>query len=256
MGPNYQSWVDPTTQSINSSTHSINSNQLDTVDAAAGPSLNNDNVSVVSVSPRSGSSSLSSSSTSELALNWRHFMTKINPFVDWFQIQNSKYIPGYIKKIWLIIKSPVILIFCTTIPVVDIEEEGGEQAWCQILHGIQLILGSQFLAFVLPTMFGLSGNIAVIDFQLWQLVLVISLLLVVGLLCTSKPQKAPFYQPILAFIGFVVAIAWIYVIANEIVSILKAFGVYFGLSDAILGLTILAWGNSIGDLVADVAICK
>ena len=76
------------------------------------------------------------------------------------------------------------------------------------------------------------------------------------LLFTSRPQKAPAYHFILAFMGFAVAIAWIYVIANEIVSLLKAFGVYFGLSDAILGLTVLAWGNSLGDLIADVAICK
>ncbi len=31
---------------------------------------------------------------------------------------------------------------------------------------------------------------------------------------------------------------------------------FFGLSDAILGVTVLAWGNSIGDLIADVAIAK
>ena len=34
------------------------------------------------------------------------------------------------------------------------------------------------------------------------------------------------------------------------------FGVIFGLTDAILGLTILAWGNSIGDLIADTAMAK
>ena len=53
-----------------------------------------------------------------------------------------------------------------------------------------------------------------------------------------------------------IAVGWIYLIANEIVSLLKAFGVFFGLSDAILGLTILSWGNSIADLVADVAIAR
>ena len=60
----------------------------------------------------------------------------------------------------------------------------------------------------------------------------------------------------LAFLGFVISVGWIYLIANEIVSLLKAFGIFFGVSDAILGLTVLAWGNSIGDLVADIAIAK
>ena len=47
-----------------------------------------------------------------------------------------------------------------------------------------------------------------------------------------------------------------YLIPNEIVGLLKAFGVTMDLSDAILGLTVLAWGNSIGDFIADTAIAR
>ena len=46
--------------------------------------------------------------------------------------------------------------------------------------------------------------------------------------------------------SFVVAVVWIDFIANEIMAVLFTFGVVFQLSDAILGLTILAWGNSVG----------
>ena len=37
---------------------------------------------------------------------------------------------------------------------------------------------------------------------------------------------------------------------------LKSIGVIFNISDAILGLTIFAGGNSLGDLVADITIAK
>ena len=41
-------------------------------------------------------------------------------------------------------------------------------------------------------------------------------------------------------------------IASEILAVLFAFGVVFQLSDAILGLTILAWGNCIGGMLLTV----
>ncbi len=61
----------------------------------------------------------------------------------------------------------------------------------------------------------------------------------------------PNWRPLFAFLGFVVAVIWIYALANEIVALLKVFGVALGFSDAILGLTLLAWGNSISDLVSN-----
>ena len=66
------------------------------------------------------------------------------------------------------------------------------------------------------------------------------------------------------------AVVWIYSIANEIVNLLQvrcgwvgecflppnlspcgfqAFGIVIKLSDGILGLTLLAWGNSIGGVL-------
>jgi len=76
------------------------------------------------------------------------------------------------------------------------------------------------------------------------------------LVLTTTPSKPPKYRFVLCFLGFVVAIAWISTIANEVVGVLKAFGVILGISDAILGLTIFAVGNSLGDLVADITVAR
>ncbi|KAI0303818.1 Sodium/calcium exchanger protein-domain-containing protein [Multifurca ochricompacta] len=54
--------------------------------------------------------------------------------------------------------------------------------------------------------------------------------------------------------GFLVAMVWIMAIADEVVNVLQTFGFIFGLSDAIIGLTIFAAGNSIADLVANMSV--
>ncbi|SGY47679.1 BQ5605_C001g00558 [Microbotryum silenes-dioicae] len=61
---------------------------------------------------------------------------------------------------------------------------------------------------------------------------------------------------ILCFVGFVVAAVWILLIVNEVVGVLLTIGHILGLSDAILGLTIFAMGNSLGDLVANATVAR
>ena len=86
--------------------------------------------------------------------------------------------------------------------------------------------------------------------------LVFSLVCLLLILATTTPERPPKYRPLFCFLGFIVAIAWISTIASEVVGVLKAFGVILGISDAILGLTIFAVGNSLGDLVADITVAK
>lgn len=86
--------------------------------------------------------------------------------------------------------------------------------------------------------------------------LVASLVLLAVLLTSTTPARPPRWRPLLCFLGFGVSIAWISSIASEVVGVLKTLGVILDISDAILGLTIFAVGNSLGDLVADITVAR
>ncbi|CAG8543840.1 13007_t:CDS:10 [Ambispora gerdemannii] len=77
--------------------------------------------------------------------------------------------------------------------------------------------------------------------------------LTVGIDLDDEPP--PFYSS-LCFLGFAIAMVWIFLVANEVVGLLQALGLIMGMSDAILGLTIFAMGNSLGDFVANITIAK
>ena len=89
---------------------------------------------------------------------------------------------------------------------------------------------------------------------LWGLVISFSLFTV--LILTTTVSRPPRYHYLFCFLGFIVSIAWISTIASEVVGVLKAFGIILGISDAILGLTIFAVGNSLGDLVANITVAR
>ncbi|CCH61821.1 hypothetical protein TBLA_0F02820 [Henningerozyma blattae CBS 6284] len=57
-------------------------------------------------------------------------------------------------------------------------------------------------------------------------------------------------------IGIINSILWIAIFANSLIEILEKYQEITGISKAILGLTIFAWGNSISDLLSNIAMCK
>ena len=56
--------------------------------------------------------------------------------------------------------------------------------------------------------------------------------------------------------AFVSSVNWIVLIANELVGVLSSYGILINVPVAVLGATILAWGDSLGDFVADIAVAR
>lgn len=101
------------------------------------------------------------------------------------------------------------------------------------------------IVFLLPT----------IHFPLWSVVLMASFSLAfLHFIMEKEPPKTE-HMPVVV-VAFVMSVFWISTTAGELVNCLEAIGTLLQLPPALLGLTVLAWGNSVGDLVADVAVAK
>ncbi|KJR89427.1 uncharacterized protein SPSK_06302 [Sporothrix schenckii 1099-18] len=137
------------------------------------------------------------------------------------------------------------------------EAEAVAAGWNRWLVTVQLFAGPLFTAFIV------WANISEDLENPWRSLLFMivgslgasSLMLVVLLAMTSATRR-PKYHSLLCFLGFIISVAWISTVAGEVVGVLKAFGVIVGISEAILGLTIFAVGNSLGDLVADITVAR
>jgi solute carrier family 24 (sodium/potassium/calcium exchanger), member 6 len=129
--------------------------------------------------------------------------------------------------------------------------------WNRWLVAVQLFAGPLFVVFIVwANTYEDSTQPGKLLLRLVLYALLFSLCLLVVLLLTTSPDEKPKYHSLLCFLGFVISVAWISTIAGEVVGVLKAFGVILGISEAILGLTIFAVGNSLGDLVADVTVAR
>ncbi|XP_062113895.1 cation/calcium exchanger 2-like [Humulus lupulus] len=77
---------------------------------------------------------------------------------------------------------------------------------------------------------------------------------VVSYLTTDKPSPPKKCILIWLTAGFLMSVTWSYIIAQELVGLLVSLAYIFGVNPSILGLTVLAWGNSLGDLVTNLTM--
>lgn len=72
----------------------------------------------------------------------------------------------------------------------------------------------------------------------------------------SRPPNGRLAGALWVLTAFIMCVTWIYLLASELVVCLETMGEILGIPSAYLGLTVLAWGNSIGDFFSNTALAR
>lgn len=172
----------------------------------------------------------------------------VNTFVPWDKQEWSE--SNFVFKLMIIVKIPVMFLLKLTVPLVDYDATNHN--WNKVTTIVNCLTAPLFMVFA--TKFGMIKVFGAVP--VWSIALTVGVLGAVFVIFATKLHEKPSFHWLFAYFGFLVSIVWIYSIANEIVNLLTAFGIILNLSNTILGLTFLAWGNSLSDLVADVFSAK
>jgi len=73
---------------------------------------------------------------------------------------------------------------------------------------------------------------------------------------TSHKTKLPKYDIIFAMAGFILSVVWINILCTYLMNFLNLIELLTPFKKDFLGLTILAWGNSIGDYFSNRSMAK
>ncbi|KNA18777.1 hypothetical protein SOVF_067540 isoform B [Spinacia oleracea] len=155
-----------------------------------------------------------------------------------------------ISKIWEV---PVSLLLKLTIP------QSSPSEWSRFYQSANIALCPLALLYSCKSFMHMSHPVIFLFPQmhlpLWSVVFFSSSsLAIVHYIVEKEPPKTEKIHVVL--VAFVMSVFWISNVAGELLNCLAALGQILNLPPSILGLTVLAWGNSVGDLVADVAVAK
>lgn len=160
-------------------------------------------------------------------------------------IQASEFwaLPWYKRAVW-VLELPMRLLRDVTIPTLE------EEAWSKtfaMLHPAGIALMSM-RAFGVP--FTVSAVLVA------TLVSAVPTIVIFLLTQNSKPPQQQLVRVVWTLGGFYSCIVWIYLLAGELIVCLEVLGLVWDISPAYLGLTVLAWGNCVGDLFSITSLAR
>eukprot|EP00160_Parvularia_atlantis_P000650 Unigene10527_Nuclearia_a/m.32186 Unigene10527_Nuclearia_a/g.32186 ORF Unigene10527_Nuclearia_a/g.32186 Unigene10527_Nuclearia_a/m.32186 type:complete len:596 (+) Unigene10527_Nuclearia_a:44-1831(+) len=157
----------------------------------------------------------------------------------------------WMKRVYMIIAAPVLFALAITVPVVDVHRT--DLRWNKWLFMINMMCMPMWAITATALV---QVPIGTEYLPAWVVAISLGIVLMTAVFVTTKTTQAPLAFRYAFILGFVMAALWLYTICGELIGLLQSLGRLMNLSDVILGLTVLAWGNSIGDLVSNPSLAR
>lgn len=161
--------------------------------------------------------------------------------------------PSALNRFILVLHAPFVILRDLTIPVLE------KDAWSRLLATI-FPLSSPFFILLVSDCLTYTLAVPVLgSMHAWIVAVLFGLPISVFIFFTthrSRPPKQWLHAVGFLSLAFFSCIAWVYSIASEVVALLASIGFLTGINPSIMGLTVLAWGNSLGDLITNVSVAK
>ncbi|KAJ4783036.1 Sodium/calcium exchanger family protein [Rhynchospora pubera] len=154
-----------------------------------------------------------------------------------------------LEMFWHILELPLSLPRRLTIPDIT------ETRWHKPVAVLSVLFAPIFLSVIWNSQYEETGSTNALT--IYIIGIVIGLLLCIIALkttCESNPPKRAALPWLMG--GFLMSVVWTYLVARELLALLVSLGYMLGISPSILGMTVLAWGNSLGDLISNVAMAS
>uniref|UniRef100_A0A7S4UQ24 Sodium/calcium exchanger membrane region domain-containing protein n=1 Tax=Guillardia theta TaxID=55529 RepID=A0A7S4UQ24_GUITH len=161
---------------------------------------------------------------------------------------------SWFEKVLVFIQIPVSTVMKLTVPVVD--ESLPEDGWSRSATTIQMFFLPIFLAWFISRHLYTNSPYRLLYTLVGMLVAAVIGAFVAYYIWSSTSNKRPAWHRSLAFAGFAAAVIWIYATAAEIVNVVLAFGVIFELGNVSLGISLLAIGIGMQDLVTNIGVAR
>eukprot|EP00123_Amoebidium_parasiticum_P001463 comp12564_c0_seq1/m.7562 comp12564_c0_seq1/g.7562 ORF comp12564_c0_seq1/g.7562 comp12564_c0_seq1/m.7562 type:complete len:753 (-) comp12564_c0_seq1:294-2552(-) len=176
---------------------------------------------------------------------------KGEPELGWFEWPADE---GTLIKARYVVEFPFTVMRWLSVPPCD-GEWGPRRRWLVCLSPPGLFISSilQFREWD-----GFEDMVGNTNCPMWALLLAIGVGMSLFLILVTSSNKPPAEAVLLfiAFLSFFGSINWIAILGDEVVSMLTACSVTTNVSTSILGITLLAVGNSIGDLVSCITVTR